>query len=79
MHLASKLSEFLGSLWTQVCASLSVGLPTDDSADRPSEAAGQDPTARNRMHVVAIKSPGRMTRNGLGSLEIGAARDRVDE
>ena len=31
------------------------------------------------MHKQWDDAPGRMTRNGLGSLEIGAGKTRVDE
>ena len=67
-------------MWTQVRAGVAVGLP---DVDRPSgvtrsdEGFGVSPTRR------AIGSSenysGRLTRNGLGSLDIGGGRSGIDE
>lgn len=73
------LCEFFSGIWMQVRAGLFVGLPTNNSVGRHSTTAGWDHMTRDWTREHASKSPGRMTRNGLGSLEIGAARDRFDE
>lgn len=76
--LRNLLSSFMASVATQVRAAMHVGVPVDDAEEgrrtdecesklRPPEAQGWD------------DAPGRMTRNGLGSLEIGAGKTRVDE
>jgi hypothetical protein len=67
-------------MWTQIRAGVAVGLP---DVDRPSsdtksdDAFGVAPTRR------AIGSSGnysgRLTRNGLGSLDIGGGRSGIDE
>ena len=74
------LSALLASIWTQVCAGVAVGLPDVDgplSGTGSDEGAGVAPTHR------AIRSAGnysgRLTRNGLGSLDIGGGRSGVDE
>ena len=75
-----KWSGFLASVWTQVRAALAVGLPADDesrSASGHETRGGDQPTRR------AIRSlddyAGHQTRNGLGSLDIGAGRSRIGE
>lgn len=83
----NRLSDFVSSFSTQIRAALAVGLPQDTSrsgnlevgrqsdAERIRELAGAgDPARRHRDDA-----PGYMTRNGLGSLEVGAFRDRTDE
>lgn len=74
------LSGFLTSMWTQIRAGVVVGLPDVDrpsSGTRPDEEFGVAPTRR------AIGSSGnysgRLTRNGLGSLDIGGGRSGIDE
>lgn len=79
MNRLAKLSDFLVSVWAQARVSLSVGVAMDDSAARPGEPADRGPQSGHTTQVLASKSPGRIMRNGLGSLEVGAARDRVDE
>lgn len=72
------LSSFMASVATQVRAAMQVGVPVDDTPEarrtdeckptlQPAEVQGWD------------DAPGRMTQNGLGSLEIGAGKTRVDE
>ena len=75
-----KWSGFLASVWTQVRAALVVGLPAEDESRSGSghdARAGDEPTRR------AIRSlddyAGHQTRNGLGSLDIGAGRSPVGE
>jgi hypothetical protein len=74
------LSGFLTSMWTQIRAGVVVGLPDVDrpsSGTRPDEEFGVSTTRR------AIGSSGnysgRLTRNGLGSLDIGGGRSGIDE
>ena len=73
-----KLSSFMASLATQVRAAIHVGVPVDDAAGaRHTDAC--EPTLRPAEVQGWDDAPGRMTRNGLGSLEIGAGKTRVDE
>jgi hypothetical protein len=72
-----KLSSFMASLATQVRAAIHVGVPVDDAAGaRQTDAC--EPTL-GLSDAQWDDAPGRMTRNGLGSLEIGAGKTRVDE
>ena len=74
----SKLSSFMASLATQVRAAIHVGVPADDGAGaRRTNAC--EPTIGLSDAQLWDDAPGRMTRNGLGSLEIGAGKTRVDE
>jgi hypothetical protein len=79
MGKSSKFFAFFSSVWMQIRVGFFVGLPTDDSVGRRHRASGHDCLLQNRAHEIVNKAPGRMTRNGLGSLEIGSARDRGDE
>lgn len=75
----SGLSNFVASLATQVRAAIHVGIPIDDCG---AGARGIDePERTHRLSDAQLwdDAPGRMTRNGLGSLEIGAGKTRVDE
>lgn len=67
-----KLSSFMASLVTQIRAAIQVGVPVEDGA-KARRAEECDLT------LSPDDAPGRMTRNGLGSLEIGAGKTRVDE
>jgi len=67
----SSWSDFIGSLRTQIRVALAVGVSADEA--RRSGDAG----AAARRYTD--DSPGYMTRNGLGSLEVGAFRDRPGE
>lgn len=81
--LRESITDLLGSLYTQLRAAFSVGIPRGD----PPEAHGpidpdferwlrNDPMITgNPASRYSDDSPGRLTSNGLGSLEIGAADD----
>lgn len=86
--LSSRWSEFLGSLRTQLGAALVVGLPGDEAA-RPgnlgADEEGEAGVAHTRSGVGnggrrwRDDSPGYVTRNGRGSLEVGAFRERTSD
>jgi len=73
-----KLSSFMASLATQVRAAIHVGVAVGDAA-----GARQTDACERTLGLSDAQqwddAPGRMTRNGLGSLEIGAGKTRVDE
>ncbi len=75
-----KWSGFLASVWTQVRAALAVGLPADDESR---SSSGHEAMAGDQPTRHAIRSlddyAGHQTRNGLGSLDIGAGRSRIGE
>ncbi len=82
------LSEFFGSLRTQISAAFAVGLPADDARAPVESGAGQEgddelgparSAARDSAGRLRNDAPGYMTRNGLGSLEVGAFRDRTGD
>ena len=75
----SKLSSFLGSVVTQVRAAIEVGVPVDDTVAGANRTDEPEPTSGLSDAHLWDDAPGRMTRNGLGSLEIGAGKTRVDE
>ena len=75
----SKLSNFLSSFATQVRAAIEVGVPVDDSVAGVRRVDECEPTFGPSNAQLWDDAPGRMTRNGLGSLEIGAGKVRVDE
>ncbi len=86
--LRSRWSEFLGSLRTQLRAALAVGLPADEAARPGDLGADEDVEAgvgRKRSGTgdagrrYRDDSPGYLTRNGRGSLEVGAFRDRPSD
>ena len=75
----SRLSNFMASLATQVRAAIHVGIPLRDTGVG---ARGiEEPERARRLSDAQLwdDAPGRMTRNGLGSLEIGAGKTRIDE
>lgn len=73
-----KLSSFMASVATQVRVAIHVGVAADDGAEaRRPDACELTPGPSEAQ--VWDDAPGRMTRNGLGSLEIGAGRTRIDE
>jgi len=79
MSGVSKLSSFMTSVATQVRAAIQVGVSVEDNAKsrRPEECElTLDPSA---AEIWDDDAPGRMTRTGLGSLEIGTGKTRVDE
>ena len=73
-----RLSSFLASLATQVRAAIYVGVPADDAS-----GTRQPDAFESTLGLADAQqwddAPGRMTRNGLGSLEIGAGKTRVEE
>lgn len=75
-----KLSAFATHVWTQIRAGVAVGLP---DVDGPSSGTGPDEEASVAPTRRAIGSAGnysgRLTRNGLGSLDIGGGRSGLDE
>lgn len=73
-----KLSSFMASLATQVRAAIHVGVPADDGAGAHRTNACELTPGPSEAQVWD-DAPGRMTRNGLGSLEIGAGKTRVEE
>jgi hypothetical protein len=75
----SKLSSFLASVATQVQAAIEVGVAVDDTAAGSNRTDEREPTSGLSGVQRCDDAPGRMTRNGLGSLEIGAGKTRVDE
>jgi hypothetical protein len=74
----SKLSSFIASVATQVRAAIQVGVPVDDATGARRTGACE-PTLGLSDAQPWDEALGRMTRNGLGSLEIGAGKTRVDE
>jgi len=78
MSGVGKLSSLMASLATQVRAAIHVGFPVDDAAGACRTDKCQ-PTVGLSDAQPFDDAPGRMTRNGLGSLEIGAGKTRVDE
>ena len=77
MSGASKLSSFLASLATQIRAAIQVGVPVED--DAKARRTEERELTFGPSAAELWDAPGRMTRNGLGSLEIGAGKTRVDE
>ena len=78
MSGTNKLFSFIATVATQVRAAIHVGVPVDDAAGaRQTNAC--EPTLGLSDAQHWDDAPGRMTRNGLGSLEIGAGKTRVDE
>lgn len=73
-----RLSSFMASVAAQLRVAIHVGFPAEGSAEarRPAECELTLGASETQLWDDA---PGRMTRNGLGSLEIGAGKTRVDE
>jgi hypothetical protein len=61
------------ALRAQISVGLSVPLDTE-TVGRPKTAPGA-----NKRLELCEERPGRMCRNGYGSLEVGGLRDRVDD
>lgn len=74
----NRLSSFMASIATQIRAAIQVGVPVEDgaTAHRPEDC---ERTLGPSAAELWDDAPGRVTRNGLGSLEIGAGKTRVDE
>lgn len=79
MFRQRSLSDFLSDLWAHVRVSLYVSCGADEQGGRPVEPAGRNQQSVLVTQVGASMPPGRIMRNGLGSLEIGAVRNRIDE
>lgn len=73
------LRAFFASLAAQVRAAIRIGIPNDDIETGARRLNGPMPTCALSDEQVWNDAPGRMTRNGLGSLEIGAGKTRIDE
>jgi hypothetical protein len=73
----SKLSSFVASVATQIRAAIHVGIPGEKTEARHTDVG--EYTFGSSAAELWDDAPGRMTRNGLGSLEIGAGNTRVDE
>ncbi len=73
-----KLSSFMASVATQIRAAIQVGVPVEDGV-KACRAEEREVTFGPSAAEFWDDAPGRMTRNGLGSLEIGAGKTRVDE
>ncbi|WP_374617334.1 hypothetical protein [Thauera aminoaromatica] len=78
MSGVNRLSSFMASIATQIRAAIQVGVPVEDDA-KARRAEENERTLGPSATELWDDAPGRMTRNGLGSLEIGAGRTRVDE
>lgn len=72
----SKLSGFMASIATQVRAAIQV---VDDAAAGARQPDECEPTFDLSDAQLLDDAPGRMTRNGLGSLEIGAGKTQINE
>lgn len=78
-----RVREFLASLCAQVRLALAVGIPEEDAReakrlgdpDFDAWLHGDPSVTRNPASRYGDKSPGYVTGNGLGSMEIGAADD----
>lgn len=74
-----KLSDFVASFVTQVRVAMEVSFLVDDSV------VGECRTERSQLKHDPLETPmwgdapGRVTRNGLDSFEIGAGKTRIDE
>lgn len=76
---ARKWWAFIASLWAQVRVAFAVGLL--DSESRPASAPGSahdHPAARGPVRSLDDYA-GYLTRNGLGSLDVGGGRSRAGE
>lgn len=77
---SARWSGFVASVLTQVRAALVVGLPAEHEPGADSGCAaglGDQPT---RRAIRALDDyAGHQTRNGLGSLDVGAGRSRIGE
>jgi hypothetical protein len=69
--LRISLSDFFGSVVTQVRAAFAVGVVSEEGAQTPEDQSA----ARNSADRFICDGPGYLTKNGYGSLEVGAAED----
>jgi hypothetical protein len=75
-----KLSAFFNSVWEQFCVAVDVGLPAND--DIPLDGGNEaGVVAQPTNHVIRSLDDysGYQTRSGLGSMDIGGSRSRIDE
>lgn len=78
MSRITSFLNFIASVSTQVRAAIQVGVPTDSCVSaRHSDDHGHLYGLSTAAHSHYVR--GRITRNGLGSFEIGAGKTRVDE
>ena len=80
-RLRNFLATWLNGRAAEVRAALSVGFPEEDAAEQQANSAIDAGPGNERMGTripgsrFGQDAPGYLTRNGLGSLEIGAADD----
>lgn len=80
-RLRNFLATWLNGRAAEVRAALSVGFPEEDAAEQQANSAIDAGPGNDRMGTripgsrFGQDAPGYLTRNGLGSLEIGAADD----
>jgi hypothetical protein len=84
MSLRESLSEFLGNLGMQLRGFLATGIIQDDCAQEAEGAVdpdfdgwlrGDPSVTKNPASRYGDRTPGYITGNALGSMEIGAADD----
>lgn len=82
--LRESLTDFLGSLGVQLRAAFSTGIAEDDSTRKVNSRIdpdfegwlhGDPSVTKNPASRYGDRTPGYITGNGLGSMEIGAADD----
>lgn len=82
--LRESLTDFLGNLGVQLRAALSTGITEDDRARKAESRVdpdfegwlhGDPSVTKNLASRYGDRTPGYITGNGLGSMEIGAADD----
>jgi transposase len=73
------LSSCLASIAIQFRAAIAVGFLVDCTTPVVRRSTERDPGSGPSDLLLWDDAPGRMTRNGLGSMEIGAGETRVDE
>ena len=69
--LRNSLSDFFGSVVTQIRAAFAVGVVSEEDDQTPEYQSA----ARNSADRFICDGPGYLTKNGYGSLEVGAAED----
>lgn len=84
ISLRNSLSDFFGSVVTQVRAAFAVGVVSEEDAreaerlidpDFKGWLRGDPIVVGNPLSRYSDDAPGYITRNGLGSLEVGASKD----
>lgn len=78
--LTDKLSGFLTSMWTQIRAGVVVGIPSDfvSHVGAVPEVKSEGSPTRHAIRSLDDYA-GYQTRNGLGSLDIGGGRSRIED